>query len=554
MVLSKIVRSLLPLVLSSALGAVTWPIGISANGRFFVDANKVPFLMSFDTNHAVIGTLPASGYPAYLSNRQGYFFNGVVIFGSSLVLSASGAAYDGKLPFTVGTAPASYDFGTNGANLNSAYWSEVAAFVSQAASYGMVVALNPMPGQYYDCNTGGQTCGLNGAASTFASNGPAKVFGLGAAFGSMFKNAPNIIWYLGDDCGNSYGDWCNLSLENEFWQGILSTDPNHIGIFENNFPRSYSNQVNSASFTPKPLNADLVYTYYETYDSSLQAYASAPAVPCFLGEGNYEGGNHTGGLPKPANQLIVRMQDWWTMTSGCSGYMWGNEIVNHDPPNDQSSLNTLATSEVRYLPSLFWRYAWWKLAPAPPGNIVTAGYGAYSANNYNLYQATYATTAWIPDGTLAITYTPSATKLTVDMSRFAGSQVAARWYDPSSATCMAPAGSPFASAGSQTFSTPGNNRDGDPDWVLVLDAAPSGTPAITCLSRNSGYPGSIVTILGTNFGASQGASTVTFKGTAASPASWSATSITVPVPKGATSGTIVVTVNGVSCQIYFKVV
>jgi len=146
-----------------------------------------------------------------------------------------------------------------------------------------------------------------------------------------------------------------------------------------------------------------------------------------------------------------------------------------------------------------------------------------------------------------------ATGLTVDMTRFTGSPVAARWYDPSSGTCMAPAGSPFANAGSQTFNTPGNNRDGDPDWVLVLDASPGGPPAITCLSRNSGYPGATITILGTNFGASEGTSTVTFNGTAATPASWSATSITVPVPKGATSGTIVVTVDGVSRQIYFKV-
>ena len=56
----------------------------------------------------------------------------------------------------------------------------------------------------------------------------------------------------------------------------------------------------------------------------------------------------------------------------------------------------------------------------------------------------------------------------------------------------------------------------------------------------------MVTIAGTNFGASQGASTVSFNGTAGTPTSWSATSILVPVPSGAATGNIVVSVGGVA--------
>jgi uncharacterized membrane protein len=50
-----------------------------------------------------------------------------------------------------------------------------------------------------------------------------------------------------------------------------------------------------------------------------------------------------------------------------------------------------------------------------------------------------------------------------------------------------------------------------------------------------------VTITGTGFGATQGSSTVKFNGTTATPTSWSDTSIVVPVPSGATTGSIVVT-------------
>jgi len=58
--------------------------------------------------------------------------------------------------------------------------------------------------------------------------------------------------------------------------------------------------------------------------------------------------------------------------------------------------------------------------------------------------------------------------------------------------------------------------------------------------------GASVTIAGGNFGSTQGTSAVTFNGTVATPASWSATSIVAPVPAGATTGNVVVTVSGVA--------
>ncbi|MFZ0761144.1 MAG: IPT/TIG domain-containing protein [Candidatus Sulfotelmatobacter sp.] len=77
-------------------------------------------------------------------------------------------------------------------------------------------------------------------------------------------------------------------------------------------------------------------------------------------------------------------------------------------------------------------------------------------------------------------------------------------------------------------------------------APPPPTPSITSLSPTSSPIGSAVTITGINFGAAQSTSTVTFNGTSATPTSWSATSIVVPVPAGAMTGNVVVTVDGVS--------
>jgi YD repeat-containing protein len=76
--------------------------------------------------------------------------------------------------------------------------------------------------------------------------------------------------------------------------------------------------------------------------------------------------------------------------------------------------------------------------------------------------------------------------------------------------------------------------------TVVVTAGPN----ISSLLPASGPIGFSVTINGANFGATQGSSTVTFDGTAATPTSWSGTSIIAPVPAGATTGLVVVTVGG----------
>jgi hypothetical protein len=91
-------------------------------------------------------------------------------------------------------------------------------------------------------------------------------------------------------------------------------------------------------------------------------------------------------------------------------------------------------------------------------------------------------------------------------------------------------------------STPTN----DPYNMTAIEVLPaagaSAGPTITSLSVSSGPEGTSVTLNGTNFGGTQG--TVTFNGVSATPSSWSATSIVVPVPTGASTGNVVVTANG----------
>jgi len=69
-------------------------------------------------------------------------------------------------------------------------------------------------------------------------------------------------------------------------------------------------------------------------------------------------------------------------------------------------------------------------------------------------------------------------------------------------------------------------------------------PAITAVSPVSGVIGASVMITGTGFGASQGTSLVRFNGSSAAITAWSNTSITATVPLVATTGPLVVVVDG----------
>jgi regulation of enolase protein 1 (concanavalin A-like superfamily) len=77
---------------------------------------------------------------------------------------------------------------------------------------------------------------------------------------------------------------------------------------------------------------------------------------------------------------------------------------------------------------------------------------------------------------------------------------------------------------------------------VSLSSTATTAPAITGLSATTGPVGSQVVISGTGFGASQGSSTVLLSDAAVTISSWSATSITITIPTGATSGLMTVLV------------
>jgi hypothetical protein len=436
---------------SNTASTMAWPIKASANRRYLVDQNNVPFLLLGDAAHNLIAGVSPSDTTLYMTTRAGQGFNAIQVFALcdtyETNCTSAMTSFNGTLPFTAGTSQSNYDLSTP----NPAYWSIVDNLLSTAAAHNLIVLLNPM-----------ETGGL---LPLFESNGTTKVFNYGVFLGKRYKNTPNLVWDFGNDFQNWNSNPTDNNLVEQLMAGIASVDPNHLMDIELDYYNSYSNQ-DTAKLAPV-LSFDAAYTYYETYDMVLAAYNSSPTLPVFMIEANYEFANNNNFFSGTAGAFMLREQEYWTMTSGASGQIYGSHYTNHFNTGWQTNMNSPGALETKYVTQLFGSLPWWNLVPDQAHQIVTSGFGTYSSGNGNLTAANYATTAWVTDGSLAVVYDPAGNALTVDLAKFSG-PVTARWYDPSNGTYTAIAGSPFANSGSHVFSTPGANHDSNPDWVLVL--------------------------------------------------------------------------------------
>jgi hypothetical protein len=454
-----------------AYSGSAFPIKASANNRYLVDQNNLPWLLMGDSPQAMIGTIDATDMATYMSARQSQSFNAILVDAICTTYTgcnSAGTAFDGTPPFTTGSSPADYDLSTP----NPAFFSQLDALINLAAADGLVVVLDPI-------ETGGWL-------PTLRNNGPTNAFNYGAYLGNRYKNFTNLIWQSGNDFQTWYSSSSDNNLVHQVMLGIASTDTNHLQTIELNYDSSYSNQDTDLSDV---LAADAAYTYYGTYDIVLQSYVSSPILPVFLTEANYEGENVTGGLPGPATVYPLREQIYWTMTSGGGGQLWGNHYTWDFIGGWQNNLITPGALQIAGISGFFGSYPWWNLVPDCISNcntgsnhsVLTGGNGTYNGTTLAIEQDNYCSTGWITDGSLAIVYCPgntsppSAYTLTVNMAAFSA-PVRARWWDPSNGptgnTYMTIDGSPFPNSGTQNFTTPGTNginSAGDPDWVLVLD-------------------------------------------------------------------------------------
>ncbi len=193
-------------------------------------------------------------------------------------------------------------------------------------------------------------------------------------------------------------------------------------------------------------------------------YDRPDAPPTFMVEANYEFEHNAADLGTPE---ILRRQEYWTMLSGAAGQLYGNGYTWPFVNGWQGHLDTTGSAQIGHVNALFAPRPWWNLIPDQSHTVVIAGYGTF-ADSGSLGGNDYLTAARTPDGALILAYMPTIRTITVDMSSL-GSQANASWHDPSDGS-RHPIGNSLPNSGTRTFAPPGNNSDGDSDWVLVLEA------------------------------------------------------------------------------------
>ena len=431
-----------------ALAAPVYPLKKSANGRYLVDQNNVPYLITGDSPQALIVNLSEAQAEAFFADRGSNGFNTVWI---NLLCNTytggptNGSTFDGILPFTSTLPSGSYNLTTP----NEAYFAHVDRVLTLAAQQGLQVMLDPI-------ETGGW---LN----TIADNGLANCRAYGQYLGNRYKNFDNILWINGND----YEQWSNTVVDTIVQQvalGIEDNDSRHLQTIELNYPVSSS--LDDTNWVPI-IGVNGTYTYFPTYAQLLVDYNRTNFLPNVMIEANYEFENDWTG------NATGRRQEYWSLLSGACGQLYGNHFTWQFLPNWANFLDTAGSTQMGYVEALFSPRRWYNLVPDQNHTLVTAGYGtAVSTGTVN--DSDYATAAQTADGSLALVYIPTMRTITVAMSQLAG-PVTARWYDPSSGVYSAISGSPFANAGSQTFTPTGNNADTNGDWVLVLEDTPSAT-------------------------------------------------------------------------------
>jgi Protein of unknown function (DUF4038)/Putative collagen-binding domain of a collagenase len=423
----------------AATRPAAFPLRVGPAGRYLVDRNGRPFLIVGDSPQALIAQLSLAQADRFFANREAAGFNSMWI---NLLCDeytggrADGTTYDGIAPFTT---PG------NLSTPNPAYFARVDDMIGLAARHGLEVFLDPI-------ETGGW---LN----VLQSNGSTRAYDYGRYLGQRYRRFRNIVWLNGNDF-QSWQRAADDALVLAVARGIRSTDPGALQTVELNYDTSTS--LDDARWSGLAgLNA--VYTYYPTYAEVLKAYRRPQHVPAFLIEASYEGEHSYDG---PAT---LRRQEYWAMLSGAGGQFYGNHYTWQFAPGWQTRVNTVGSRQLTFVTNLFLHRRWFDLVPDINHRLVVGGYGTFSAGG-DVNASDYVTAARTPNGKLAMAYLPTGQPVEADLTRMAGRRVRAQWYDPTSGKYEPIPGSPLARRGRRWFRVPGQNADGETDWVLVLTA------------------------------------------------------------------------------------
>jgi hypothetical protein len=468
---------------------VAFPLRISPNKQYLVDQNGVPFFWQGDSAWELIQNLSHTDAATYFTTRKQQGFNAVVLeLIEHLFTPQSHSPHwvdaNGNPPFTAfvsgATCPNPTGHCPDFTTPNEAYFANVDWVVQQAQAQGFVVLLAPA---YLGCVSGRDNgTHLQGWLEEMKANGPANLTTYGRFLGQRYRSYPNIVWVEGGDyTPSTIGSPSEMDLVNALANGIIAGEGGGSGVHLQTAHFGGGPGGEPSDLSPAWLSVDSTYTGLGTglyTEAQRQEARDTGLRPLFLIESGYE--NEKGYTSGALNSsLVLRAQMYQPVLSGEMGFdfgsdpVWflghtgdGNAAYGYDWPvvttgiwsSWSASLGSPGATWASLAGRFFRSIAWQSLVPDVSGLTLTSGNGTGGA-----------ILARSADGTLAVAYLTASASVTVNMGRLAGTTTA-RWFDPSSGTYRAVAGSPLVNSGTYTFTPPSQNAGGDPDWVLLLQA------------------------------------------------------------------------------------
>lgn len=417
--------------------------GIDPSGRYFVDQHGAPLLVFGDSPWAGMVRWSPDQAERYFADREAKGFNASII---SLIGARAnggpdddGRTYDRIAPFDAGDVT----------RWNAPYWERVDAYVRSACAHGNTLFLYPIDGWT--------------AGTAFRNSTPDDAYRYGVMVAERYARYPNIVWMTGGDHfpgdlpGRRDSPPEHDAKFEQVLRGIRSTGDTRPFSIQLGYPASIS--TDSPQWA-RHVDFNFVYTYLPTYRAVLDAWRR-DRRPALLSEANYEGENNLPSTPV-TNDVVLRRQMAWALTSGSPGYIHGSDDWEF-LPGWEGRLDTPAVAQLGRLRDFFASLDWWTLVPDESDEVLVGGRGASvgAGVEVGIMDSDHVTAARASG--LLVAYVPTDRATTVDLTKLA--QPTARWVDAADATAPPVE---VAVDPSGTLTTPGRNSAGGEDWLLLL--------------------------------------------------------------------------------------
>ena len=427
-----------------------FPLQLSDNGRYVIDADAKPFLIKEFSAWGLIQALPEDEAFAFLDSVKIRGFNTVM---TSIVSNASGQM-GGDPPYWQGIPPfeKEWDF----SNPNETYWKHVDRFLQMAENKGFFVLLVPCYLGYY--TDPGQGWWDELQKEPDAAN---KMAVYGEFLGQRYAQQKNIAWVAGGD-HPADGIYEPL-MKNIIW-GIKKYAPSHLwtGHFDNSAGLFWS--------TDNEIYRDLIdidglYVWKEIslgergphYRMEINQYQKGKMIIQL--DQSYE--HDVPHYADNENPQWIRRKMYDGLLSGCSGTSFSSGTLNNQCywfKEWQPLMNTSGMQFVSNCFKLFDSLPWHSLVPDTTDRIIVRGRGTYGEREY-------ICSARTPDGSLYLMYIPSGHTFYLNLQEISGHTMRMHWYNPRTGVAIRIG----HAGGDPSFGVVAPDSE---DWVMVFDNLP----------------------------------------------------------------------------------